>query len=61
MVYFIICYQLRNKILCEKICSAEEISKIHDQVTKEVETATKFALTSSYPEPSELLKYVYKE
>jgi acetoin:2,6-dichlorophenolindophenol oxidoreductase subunit alpha len=52
---------LKNIIINEKICSESEISGINDEVTKEVKTATHFALTSNYPEPSELLKYVYKE
>lgn len=37
-----------------------EISEIYNDVKKEVEDATTFALISDYPEPSELLKYVYK-
>ena len=52
---------LKHYLISEKVCSEIEISKIHDEVTKEVLTATQFALKSNYPEPSELMKYVYKE
>jgi pyruvate dehydrogenase E1 component alpha subunit len=52
---------LKMHLISEKICSEDEISNIFDQVTKEVEAATAFALTSEYPNPNELLKYVYKE
>lgn len=52
---------LRKFLIDEKICSETEISKIIDDVTKEVEAATNFALKSNYPDPCELLKYVYKE
>jgi acetoin:2,6-dichlorophenolindophenol oxidoreductase subunit alpha len=49
-----------NKIMLEeKICSEAEIATIHDEVQKEVETATQFALMSNYPNPSELMNYVY--
>lgn len=53
--------RLKNIISNEKICSESEILKIHDEVTNEVEIATNFALKSNFPEPSDLLKYVYKE
>jgi acetoin:2,6-dichlorophenolindophenol oxidoreductase subunit alpha len=52
---------LKKILIDEKICSESEISKIFDEVTNEVEVATDFALKSNYPDPSELLKYVYKE
>lgn len=52
---------LKMHLLNEKICSENEISKIFDDITKEVEEATDFALKSNYPNPGELLKYVYKE
>ena len=52
---------LKKYIISENVCSDDEISKIDEEITKEVEAATDFALKSSYPEPSELLKYVYKE
>ena len=38
-----------------------EISNIHNDVTKEIKVATEFALNSNYPKPSDLMKYVYKE
>ena len=52
---------LKNIILNENICSESEISIIHDEVSKEVEDATNFALISNYPKPSELLNYVFKK
>jgi TPP-dependent pyruvate/acetoin dehydrogenase alpha subunit len=52
---------LKEFVISEKLCSEGEISNIDDEVSKEVEAATDFALKSNYPEPSELLKYVYKE
>jgi len=52
---------LHDVIVNEKIATNSEISKIHDEVKKEVEDATSFAFKSEYPKPSELLKYVYKE
>lgn len=52
---------LKSYILDEKICIESEISKIHDEVIMEIETATNYALNSNYPKPSDLLKYVYKE
>jgi acetoin:2,6-dichlorophenolindophenol oxidoreductase subunit alpha len=51
---------LYNLIIKEKISTEEEISKIRDEIKKEVEDATEFALNSDYPKPSDLLKYVYK-
>jgi acetoin:2,6-dichlorophenolindophenol oxidoreductase subunit alpha len=50
---------LYNFIIKERILTEDEISKIHDEIKKEVEDATEFALNSDYPKPSELLKYVY--
>ena len=52
---------LKSFIISEKKCSESEILKIHEEVAAEVEKATGFALQSKFPEPSELLKYVYKE
>lgn len=52
---------LKSYILEEKICNESEISVIHDEVIKEIEKATEYALSSNYPKPSDLLKYVYKE
>jgi pyruvate dehydrogenase E1 component alpha subunit len=52
---------LRKILIDEKICSENEILKITDEVSKEVAAATDFALKSNYPNPGELLKYVYKE
>lgn len=51
---------LKNLLLNDNICSESEISKITIEVKKEVDKAIKFALMSSYPNPSELLNYVYK-
>lgn len=53
--------QLKNLLLNKYKLSENEIIEIFDNVVKEVETATRFALESNYPQPSELLKYVYKE
>jgi acetoin:2,6-dichlorophenolindophenol oxidoreductase subunit alpha len=44
----------------EKICSEKELLEIDDDVQAEVQEATKFALKSDFPKPSELLNYVYK-
>jgi acetoin:2,6-dichlorophenolindophenol oxidoreductase subunit alpha len=52
---------LRDIMIDEKICSENDLSAIYKEVTEEVQKATHFALTSNYPEPSDLLKYVYKE
>ncbi|MGD0756506.1 MAG: thiamine pyrophosphate-dependent dehydrogenase E1 component subunit alpha [Bacteroidales bacterium] len=52
---------LKEYIVSKKLSSESEISKILDEVTNEVEEAKDFALKSNYPNPSELLKYVYKE
>lgn len=52
---------LRLFLIDNNILSESEISMISDEVGKEVEAATSFALNSNYPNPSELLKYVYKE
>jgi pyruvate dehydrogenase E1 component alpha subunit len=52
---------LRLHLISEKICSEDEIATIFNEVTREVEAATEFALASDYPNPNELLKYVYKE
>jgi acetoin:2,6-dichlorophenolindophenol oxidoreductase subunit alpha len=52
---------LENILISDKYCSENDLSKIHDEIIQEVKTATEFALTSNYPNPSDLLKYVYKE
>jgi acetoin:2,6-dichlorophenolindophenol oxidoreductase subunit alpha len=52
---------LRKILIEEKICSESELLEISDEVSKEVAAATDFALESNYPDPGELLKYVYKE
>ncbi len=52
---------LKSYILDEKICIESEISEIHNEVIKEIEKATNFAINSNYPNHSDLLKYVYKE
>lgn len=52
---------LKSYILDERICTEIDISAIHDEVSKEIEKATNYALNSNYPKPSDLLKYVYKE
>jgi acetoin:2,6-dichlorophenolindophenol oxidoreductase subunit alpha len=48
-------------LLDKNICSESEILKIHEEVNIEVDEATQFALSSNYPNPADLLKYVYKE
>ena len=52
---------LEEFIFSRNISSKCEISEIYNNIQKEVEEATTFALISGYPEPSELEKYVYKE
>ncbi|NQU85564.1 MAG: thiamine pyrophosphate-dependent dehydrogenase E1 component subunit alpha [Mariniphaga sp.] len=43
-----------------KISTKEELKKIKNQVKNEVNEAIEFALSSNYPNPKELLEYVYK-
>jgi pyruvate dehydrogenase E1 component alpha subunit len=52
---------LQVLLIDNNLLSETEISIIINEVGKEVEEATSFALNSNYPNPSELLKYVYKE
>jgi pyruvate dehydrogenase E1 component alpha subunit len=52
--------KLENIITHDKILSDTEIKATKEEIKKEVEDATAYALRSNYPNPSELLKYVYK-
>jgi pyruvate dehydrogenase E1 component alpha subunit len=52
---------LRKIMLNEYLFSDSEIAEIHEVVKKEIENATYFALSSDFPKPNDLLKYVYKE
>jgi pyruvate dehydrogenase E1 component alpha subunit len=52
---------LRKMMLNEYLFSESEITEIHEVVKKEIENATHFALSSDYPKPNDLLKYVYNE
>jgi pyruvate dehydrogenase E1 component alpha subunit len=51
----------KKYLIDENICSESELAKLYLSVRKEVDVASLFAQNSTYPKPSELLKYVYKE
>ena len=50
---------LRGKLLNEKLCTDEELDKIKDKAFETIEDATKFAMDSPWPDPSDLAKDVY--
>lgn len=50
---------LGKYLLSNKHVTEEELNLIRDEVNIEIEKATSFALNSNYPEPNELLDYVY--
>ena len=52
---------LREKLLKEKLCTEEELDKIKDKAYAAIEDATKFAMDSPWPDPSDLAKDVYVE
>lgn len=49
-----------NKLLNNNILSEDIINQIKNQIQEELTDAIKYALTSDFPKPLELLKYVYK-
>jgi TPP-dependent pyruvate/acetoin dehydrogenase alpha subunit len=51
--------RLKKVLIEEKIFSKSELVALIDDVSREVENATQYALNSNYPKPSELLNYVY--
>lgn len=52
---------LKNYISENKICTESELTEIFDEITEEVKIATKFAIESDYPNPTELTRYVFKD
>lgn len=52
---------LEKVIYDRKLCDKNEISLISEEIKNEVEDAMTFALKSKYPDPADLLKYVYHE
>jgi len=52
---------LEKVIYDRKLCDKNEISLISEEIKNEVEDAMAFALKSKYPDPADLLKYVYHE
>jgi len=53
-------YNFEKKLLNDKIITEKDKNQIIAQITLEIDEAIEFALSSSYPNPSELSKYVYK-
>lgn len=52
---------LEKLIYDRKLCDKNEISLISEEIKNEVEDAMTFALKSKYPDPADLLKYVFHE
>ncbi len=50
---------LRGKLLKEGVMKVEEMDKIQEAAARTIETATKFAMDSPYPDASELFDDVY--
>jgi len=50
-----------KKMIEEKILTEKEVKKIEEEVIKEIEEATEYAIESPWPEPEELYKDVYYE
>jgi len=52
---------LRNKLLGGSLCTEAELDEIEDKAFNTIETATKFAMDSPWPNPADLTKDVYVE
>ena len=52
---------LSKKLLTEKLCIQQQLDQIKDKAANTIETATKFALDSPWPNPADLTKDVYVE
>ncbi len=52
---------LREKLLTEKLCTAEQLDQIKDKAFATIETATQFGLDSPWPNTADLTKDVYVE
>jgi 2-oxoisovalerate dehydrogenase E1 component len=50
---------LREKLLAEKLCTAEQLDEVKDKAFAAIETATQFGLDSPWPKPEDLEKDVY--
>ena len=53
-------HQIEKYLLEEKISSIEELELVYNQLNSEIAEAIKFAKESNFPNPKEVLKYVYK-
>ena len=52
---------LREKLLAEKLCTAEQLDQIKDKAFATIEAATKFGMNSPWPNTADLTKDVYVE
>jgi len=52
---------LREKLLAEKLCTAEQLDRIKDRAFATIEAATQFGLDSPWPSTADLTKDVYVE
>jgi TPP-dependent pyruvate/acetoin dehydrogenase alpha subunit len=52
---------LEKVIYDRKLFDKNQISLISEEIKNEVEDAMAFAVKSKYPDPADLLKYVYHE
>ncbi len=50
---------LRNKLTSEGFCTEQELDQIKDTAFTAIETATKFAMDSAWPNPADVAKDVY--
>jgi pyruvate/2-oxoglutarate/acetoin dehydrogenase E1 component/TPP-dependent pyruvate/acetoin dehydrogenase alpha subunit len=50
---------LRNKLASERFCTEQELDQIKDRAFTTIETATKFAMDSAWPNPADVAKDVY--
>lgn len=50
---------LKEIMIKNHVLSDLDFSNLHHEINKEVKDATHYALNSNYPNPSDLLKYVY--
>jgi len=51
--------RLREKMISDKIFSAEEVDELNRKSLEEIEGMLKYAIESPEPEPKDALKYVY--
>ncbi len=53
--------RFEKKLIQDKIITNDEIKKIEDSITAELDEAEKFALESPLPEPETALEYIYQK